>query len=169
MNPLPILPRRTLGQWFAARGIEREARRIWKPRLRFSNRLVSLLLACAEKPSGVTKLGEAAVQQPQNDLANSLARTWPGEKDDGFEASINELRHPERQCSCVKTLNDLADRTVEEAYAMDRAMGVTGDFEAVQRKFAEAEAFGRAAEILERMQHGIGAQNRDAADNGRLP
>ena len=29
----------------------------------------------------------------------SLSGTWPGEPDDGFEASIDELRHPERKAA----------------------------------------------------------------------
>jgi len=31
--------------------------------------------------------------------AASLAGTWPGEPDDGFEESIDELRHPERKAA----------------------------------------------------------------------
>lgn len=41
------------------------------------------------------QLARAQNVQPMTDV-KSLFGTWPGEEDDGFEAAVDELRHPAR-------------------------------------------------------------------------
>ncbi|MCK4625412.1 MAG: hypothetical protein KAV00_08890 [Phycisphaerae bacterium] len=45
-----------------------------------------------ESPT-LDELAQSQHVQPMADV-RSLFGTWPGEADDGFEASIDELRHP---------------------------------------------------------------------------
>ncbi len=45
-----------------------------------------------ESPT-IDELAESQNVKPMKDV-RTLFGTWPGEEDDGFEESINELRHP---------------------------------------------------------------------------
>jgi len=50
--------------------------------------------ACGDKPSvsNLDGLAEAQGVKPLKDI-KKLFGTWPGDRDDGFEAAINDLRH----------------------------------------------------------------------------